>query len=97
LPFFLTLKAEALRLAGHTFEALESITEALGLVERFGERLWRADLHRLRGVLLAETRADKNLIETSFSEAIRTATEQKSVSLTKRAEATYAEYQCEKG
>jgi serine/threonine protein kinase/predicted ATPase len=92
LPFFLTLKAEALRLGGRTFEALEAITEAEALVERFGERLWRADLHRLRGVLLAETGADENEIETSFSEAIRIAKEQKSVPLEKHAEATYVEY-----
>jgi predicted ATPase len=97
LPFFLTLKAEALRLAGHTFEALEVITEALGSVERFGERLWHADVHRLRGVLLAAIGADEAQIENSLSEAIRAAKEQKSISLAKRAEATYAEYRHEKG
>jgi hypothetical protein len=62
------------------------------LVERFGERLWRSDLHRLRGVLLADMDAGETQIETAFSEAIRAATEQKSVSLRKRAEATYTEY-----
>jgi predicted ATPase len=92
LPFFLALKAEAFQLANRTFDALEAITEAEALVERFGERLWRSDLHRLRGVLLADMDADETQIETAFSEAIRAATEQKSVSLTKRAEATYTEY-----
>jgi hypothetical protein len=91
-PFFLALKAEALQLANRTFDALEAITEAEALVERFGERLWRSDLHRLRGVLLADMDADDTQIETAFSEAIRAATEQKSVSLRKRAAASYTEY-----
>jgi hypothetical protein len=43
-------------------------------------------------VLLADMDADETQIETAFSEAIRAATEQKSVSLRKRAEATYTEY-----
>jgi serine/threonine protein kinase/predicted ATPase len=96
LPFFLTLKAEALRLAGHTREALETITEAVELVERFGERLWHADVHRLCGVVLAAMGADEAQIENSFSKAIRAAKEQKSISLAKRAEAIYAEYRGQK-
>ena len=50
------------------------------------------DLHRLRGVFLAALGADETQIEASFQEAIRTAKQQKSVSLEKRAEGTYAEY-----
>jgi hypothetical protein len=41
--------------------------------------------------------ADDPQIEASFCEAIRTAKEQKSVSLAKRAEASYAEYRDRKG
>ena len=37
--------------------------------------------------------ADETQIEASFCEAIRIAKEQKSISLEKRAEGTYAEYQ----
>jgi predicted ATPase len=96
LPFFLALKAEALHLADRTFEALEAVTEAEGLVERSEERLWRADLHRLRGVLLTAVAADEAQIEASFCEAIRAAKEQKSISLAKRAETTYMEYRCQK-
>jgi predicted ATPase len=62
LPFFLALKAEALQLADRTSEALEAIREAEGLVERSEERLWHADLHRLRGVLLAAMGAEKTEI-----------------------------------
>jgi hypothetical protein len=96
VPFFLALKAEALHLADRTFEALEAIREAEGLVERFEERLWRADVHRLRGVFLAAMGADETQIEASFCEAIRIAREQKSISLEKRAEGTYAEYRRQK-
>jgi hypothetical protein len=44
----LATKAEALHLAGRTSEALEAINEAEALAERFEQRLWSAELHRLR-------------------------------------------------
>jgi adenylate cyclase len=97
MPYLLTLKAEALHLAGRTGEALEAIREAEGLVERFEERWWYAELHRLRGIFLAALGAEEAQIQASFCEAIRTAKQQKSVSLTKRAEATYAEYSSRRG
>ena len=49
-------------------------------------------MHRLRGVFLATLGADESQIEASLCAAIRTAKKQKSTSLAKRAEATYAEY-----
>jgi len=91
VPFWLALKAEALHLADRTAEALEAIREAEGFVETFEVRWWSAELHRLRGVFLAALGADEAQIEASFCEAIRIAKEQKSVSLEKRAEASYAE------
>jgi hypothetical protein len=96
LPYLLMLKAEALHLADRTSEALEAISEAEALVESFEERRWCAKLHRLRGVFLSAMSADQAQIEASFCEAIRIAKEQKSVSLEKRAEATYAEYRRQK-
>jgi adenylate cyclase len=92
IPFRLTLKAEALHLAGRTPEALEALNEADAIAERFEQRYWCAELHRLRGVFLAAMGVDETQIEASFGEAIRVAKEQKSVSLEKRAEATYSEY-----
>ena len=96
VPYYLVLKAEALHLADRTSEALEAISEGKAVVERSGARLWCAELHRLRGMFLAATGADAARIEASFCAAIRTAREQKSVSLEKRAEATYAEYRRQK-
>jgi predicted ATPase len=96
IPFFLALKAETLHLADRTSEALEAITEAEEAVERSEERWWCAELHRLRGVFLTAIGADETQIEASFREAISRAKEQKSISLEKRAEATYAEYRRQK-
>jgi adenylate cyclase len=96
-PFLLALKAEALHLANHTTEALEVVGEAEALAERSEERWWCAELRRLNGVFLAAIGAEENQIEASFCGAIRIAKEQKSVSLQKRTEATYAEYRRQKG
>jgi adenylate cyclase len=96
VPLWLALKAEALHLAYRTSEALEVIREADALAERSEERWWHAELYRLRGVFLAAVNADGNQIEASFCAALKIAREQKSVSLEKRAERTYAEYRAQK-
>jgi len=89
------LKAVALHLADRTSEALCAINEAEALAERFEQRHFCAELHRIRAVFLAALGAEESQIETSCA-AIQTAKEQKSVSLEKRAEATYAEYRRQK-
>ena len=96
LPAYLARKAEALHLAGRTTEALEALGEAETLAERFENRYCCAELHRLQGVFLAAMGAEETQTEAAFSAAISTAREQKSVSLEKRAEATYAKYQRQK-
>ena len=96
LPANLGRKAEALYLADRTSEALEAINEAIAIAERFEYGYCSAELHRLRGVFLAAIDTEEAQIEASFREAIRIAKEQKSVSLEKRAEATYAEYRRQK-
>jgi serine/threonine protein kinase len=96
LPYHLELKAGALHLADRASEAFETINEAEALAERFEQRSFLAELHRLRGVFLAAMGADETQIQVSFCKAIRIAKEQKSVSLQKRAEATYAEYRRQK-
>jgi serine/threonine protein kinase/tetratricopeptide (TPR) repeat protein len=96
LPGYLARKAEVLHLADCTTEALEALNEAQALAERFEQRYCLAELHRLRGVFLAALGADETQIEASFCEAVRIAKEQKSISLEKRAEGTYAEYRRQK-
>jgi hypothetical protein len=92
LPQFLALKAEALHLANRTFEALQSTNEAKAVAERFEQRWYLSELHRLRGVFLAAIGTNETEIETSFLTAIRTAQEQKSFSLAKRSDVSYKEY-----
>jgi tetratricopeptide (TPR) repeat protein len=97
LTYYLGRKAEALYLAGRTPEALETINEAEALADRIEHRDYDAELHRLRGVFLTAMGAEEAQIETSFCTAIRIAQQQKSISLTRRGEATYAEYRRRKG
>jgi predicted ATPase len=96
LPYFLGLEAEALYLAHRTSEALEAINEAEAVAERFEQRYFCAELHRLRSVFLVSMGAEEIQIQASFGEAIRIAKEQKAVSLQRRAEASYAEYRRQK-
>ena len=96
LPIQLGMKAEALHLADRTSEALEAIKEAQAIAAKSGEGMWCAELHRLRGVFLAALGAEDAEIENSLCAAISTAKQQKSISLEKRAEATYAEYRRQK-
>ena len=97
LPFFQTLKAEALHLAGRTSEALAALEEGEMVVETSEARVWCAELYRLRGVFLAAKGADEAQIEASLRAAISTARAQKSTSLAGRAEASYLEYRRQKG
>jgi tRNA A-37 threonylcarbamoyl transferase component Bud32/predicted ATPase len=96
VPYWLALKAEALHLANRTPEALEAIREAEALVKRSEERWCGVELHRLRGLFLAGTAADETQIEASFCDAVGMAKRQKSISLERRAETTYAGYQLQK-
>jgi len=96
MPFYLALNAEALYLADRTHVGLEAIKEAEALAKIFEVRWWCAELRRLRGVFLTAIGADETQIEAAFCEAIRIAKQQKSISLAKRSEATYAEYRSQK-
>ena len=66
------------------------------MVERSEARVWCAELHRLRGVFLAAISDGETQIDGSFCAAIRTAKEQKSTSLAKRAEEAYEDYRRQK-
>jgi serine/threonine protein kinase len=92
LPYYLALKAEALHFADRASEALDAIGQAETLAERFEERWWRAELYRLRGLFLAATGARETEIEASFGASMKTAAEQKSNSIQRRAEASYLGY-----
>ena len=96
MPIFLARKAEALHLAGRTSEALEAISEAETVAERFEQRYFCAELQRFRGVFLVAMGAEGTQIEASFCAAIKIARAQMSISLERRAEENYAEYRRQK-
>jgi predicted ATPase len=76
-PFYLTLLAEALALAGKIEEALAALDEALAQAAVSGERGWAAEIHRLRGELTARLPyPDPAKTEDSFRTALAIAREQ---------------------
>jgi hypothetical protein len=70
--------------------------EAEALAERSEVRFWYAEVHRLRAVFLAAMGAEETQIEASFPKPSESQRSKKSVSLEKRAGATYAEYRRQK-
>jgi predicted ATPase len=50
-PYYLALLAEAYRTGGRVAEGLRVVAEARAAVDKTGERLWEAELYRLRGEL----------------------------------------------
>jgi predicted ATPase len=57
VPQFLALLAEAYGKAGQPEEGLTALTEALNFVDKTGERLYEAELYRLKGTLTLQSRA----------------------------------------
>jgi hypothetical protein len=96
VPSLLGAKAEALYIANRTTEALDTIKQAETLVEKTEARCWSAEFYRLRAICLTAMDADEAEIERAFQDAIETAKQQKSASLRKRAEASYAAYRRQK-
>jgi predicted ATPase len=70
-PWFFALLAEAQGLAGQVDDGLSSLEEALGWVERNDERLYEAEVHRLRGeLLLTRDTPDAAEAEDCFQQAL---------------------------
>jgi predicted ATPase len=55
-PHFLALLAEAYREVGQAEEGLTLLTEALAVVDKTGERMWEAELYRLKGALTLQSK-----------------------------------------
>jgi predicted ATPase len=76
-PFFLTLLAEALALAGKIEDALATLEDALAQAAVSGARGWDAEIHRLRGEFAGRfPYPDPAKAEESFRTALATAREQ---------------------
>jgi class 3 adenylate cyclase/predicted ATPase len=83
-PTYLATLAAAYGKAGRTDSALALMAEALAIVERTGERHWEAEIYRLKGELLLESKGSSEA-ETSFRRAIEIARSQSAKSLELRA------------
>jgi class 3 adenylate cyclase/predicted ATPase len=75
VPFMLTLLADAYRRAGRPEEGLKQLIEAEHSMEARNERVYEAEMHRVRGELLVSVR-EPGGAEKSFSEAIGVAQRQ---------------------
>ncbi|MBI1734181.1 MAG: AAA family ATPase [Candidatus Rokubacteria bacterium] len=88
-PYYLTLLADACRVAGEVDAGLVATSEALAAVEATGERLWEAEIHRLEGELLRlRGSAAKGEVEACYTRALEIARGQGAQLLEKRASAS---------
>lgn len=83
--FFLGLLADACLTHGKTAEGLNSIAEALAMAKRTGERMYEAELFRLKGELLLQQHQPESKAEQCFLRALEVSRGQKAKSLELRA------------
>jgi predicted ATPase len=87
-PYFLALLAEAHGKAGHAEEGLSVLSEALAAMEKTGERYYEAELYRLKGELLLQSKVrgpKSEAPEKYFRQAIDVARRQSAKSFELRA------------
>jgi class 3 adenylate cyclase/predicted ATPase len=85
-PWFLALLAEAQGAVGQFGEAFRALDEAQQWVQRNDERLYVAEVHRIKGeLLLRQPIADAAQAERCFKEALRVARDQEAKSWELRA------------
>jgi predicted ATPase len=77
--------AEALGKAGEADEGLHLLAEGLALVEQHEERVFEAELHRLKGELLLARSMDHHAAHACFQQALDVARRQEAKSLELRA------------
>jgi predicted ATPase len=83
-PCFLSQLAAACGKFGQPDDGLALVAEALATAERSGERHWEAEIHRLKGELLLDSKGSSEA-ETCFRRAIDIARGQSAKSLELRA------------
>jgi class 3 adenylate cyclase/predicted ATPase len=76
VPYRLARAADALRASGHAEEAMSVVAEALGMIEKGGERWVEAELHRLKGELQRVSPAASTEAERCFHRALDIARKQ---------------------
>lgn len=90
-PYWMGLLAEAHQQAGQVEEGLSYATRALAMLERSGERVWEAELRRVRGELLLDASgANAAEAEICFRQALEVAAVQGAKALGLRAAVSLA-------
>jgi class 3 adenylate cyclase/predicted ATPase len=85
-PYWLGLVADAWSRRGHPSKGLEAVAEGLAEIDRCNERLWEAELLRLKGELLLRKKPpEPKEAEAAFSKAIDVARRQQAKSWELRA------------
>ena len=85
-PHFLAILARAYAEGGQATEGLSTVAEALAIIDRSGERLYEAELYRLKGeLLLKRATHDVQEAESCFRQALDIARQQQAKSLELRA------------
>ena len=86
----IAMLAEALGAAGLHEEGLEALQDAANLAETSGERYYEAEIHRLKGELLAASPQASTEAEACYRQALDVARRQEAKSLELRAAASLA-------
>jgi DNA-binding SARP family transcriptional activator/predicted ATPase len=90
LPYYLGLLASASARAGRADDGLAAIDEAMSAARTHNERWWDAELHRLRGDLLAARGVDAREGEAAYLRALAIARGQQARALELRAATSLA-------
>lgn len=90
-PYVMTEMAEIRRQLGDFDLGLEAVAKGLKLVERFDERNFEAELHRVKGLILSDAGEDGADSEAALSEALRIARRQSALLFALRAATDLAE------
>jgi predicted ATPase len=77
--------AETYGTLGHPDKGLRTLAAALAAAHRSGERLYGAELHRLRGEFLRQQTAPPEAVKTCFHQALAVARRQQAKSFELRA------------
>ncbi len=80
VPLSLAMLGEAYGHVGQTQDGLAIVADALTRVRQTGERLYEAELHRLKGELIFQQSQDAGEVESCFSKAIEIARHQQAKS-----------------
>lgn len=91
LPSYLALLAECYEQAGDTERGAQTVADALESVAATGERVWEAEIYRLKGRLLLRAGGDAGAAQACFAEALRKARGQKAKLLELRAATSLAD------